>query len=257
VINELLHRQVLPVDRDAHRQLRLRVPVADWSVAARLNSMFVAAVEFGEACREFPLVFVRAGADAQQQQQIAPVAVFGLAQEENLFVQGTQWRGAYMPALLRMYPFCIGRIDEQRFAVCIDGAWSGAVQGSADGEALFDADGKPTEFMTGVQKQLEQVEAEVQRTRLVGAKLLELDLLRDMRFDATLPGGQTFSVDGFLTVDEAKLNALSDAALLELQRNGILGLVHAHLISLGNMRRLADWRAQRLAAATTTTAPAA
>ena len=37
--------------------------------------------------------------------------------------------------------------------------------------------------------------------------------------------------------------------MLDLQRNGLLGLVHAHLISLGNMRRLAEWRLQRQQAA--------
>lgn len=247
MINQLLHRQPVPVDRDAHRQVKLKLPVADWSVASRVNSMFVAAVEFGEACREFPLVFVRAGNGPDEKPQIAPVAVFGLAQEENLFVDGGRWRAGYMPALLRMYPFCIGRIDEQRFAICFDSGWAGASQ--TDGDPLFGADGQPTELMVNVQKQLEQIENEVQRTRLVGAKLAELELLRDMRFDATTPDGKTFSVDGFLTVDEAKLNGLPDDKLLELQRSGILGLVHAHLISMANMRRLAEWRSQRMAGA--------
>lgn len=243
MINQLLHRQPLAVDRDAHRQLRIDVPITDWSVASRLNSLFVAAVEFADACREYPIVFVRAGKDPAGKEQIAPVAVFGMAQEENLFLDGTRWRAAYLPAQLRLYPFCIGRLDEQRFAICFDSAWGGASHDK--GQALFDADGKPTELMDNVQKQMEAFEKEVQRTRLVGDKLLELDLLRDMRFDAELPGGQKLSVDGFLTVDEAKLNALPDARLLELQRSGLLGLIHAHFISLGNMRRLAEWRAQR------------
>jgi hypothetical protein len=42
---------------------------------------------------------------------------------------------------------------------------------------------------------------------------------------------------------------VSDADMLDLQRTGILALVHAHLISLGNMRRLAEWRAEREQAA--------
>ena len=96
-----------------------------------------------------------------------------------------------------------------------------------------------------MQQQLEQTEAEVQRTRFVGEKLQELNLLREMRFDAKLPDGNTLSVEGFLTVDEDKLKILPDVTLVELQRTGLLGLVHAHLISLGNMRRLAEWRMQK------------
>lgn len=244
MINQNLHRQPLALDRAAHRTLRVKLPVTDWSVASKLNSTFVAAVEFGDACREFPLVFVRAGTDDKGQMQIAPVAVFGLAQEENLYINadGT-WRAQYMPAVLRLFPFAIGRIDEQTFAICVDTAWPGAQQ--AEGERLFTDEGEPTELTKAVQQQCEQTEAEVQRTRLVGQRLLELDLLRDMRFDITLPGGATHTVDGFLTVDEEKLKALPDAVVLELQRNGVMGLVHAHLISLGNMRRLAEWRAAR------------
>jgi hypothetical protein len=42
---------------------------------------------------------------------------------------------------------------------------------------------------------------------------------------------------------------------MELHRNGILGLIHLHWVSIGNMRRLADWYTQRTPAAAA--APAA
>ena len=121
------------------------------------------------------------------------------------------------------------------------------------------ANGEPSQLMSTVQKQLEQLEHEIQRTRLVCSKLQELDLLRDMRFEAQIPGGQSFTVDGFFTVDEARLNALPDATLVELQRTGVLGVIHDHLIWLGSMRRQSDWRAQRgaLAPAAAPSAPGA
>ena len=147
--------------------------------------------------------------------------------------------------MLRLYPFALGRVDDKTFAICVDTTWSGLSQ--TEGQPLFNADGQPSELTQQVQKQLEQTEVEVQRTRLVGERLQALGLLREMRFDATLPDGHKLTVDGFLAVDEDKLKALPDATLLELQRNGILALVHAHLISLGNMRRLAEWRAERAA----------
>jgi hypothetical protein len=55
-------------------------------------------------------------------------------------------------------------------------------------------------------------------------------------------------VDGFLTVDDQKMTELPDAVVCELHRNGILGLVHLHWVSLGNMRRLVDWHVERTAA---------
>jgi hypothetical protein len=254
LINQNLHRNAVPLDSIQHRQLRLRLPVTDWSPAARLNAIFVAAAEFADTCREFPIVFVRAGKDAGGKEQIAPIAVLGLVQEQNLYLSGERWRTTYMPAVLRSYPFCIGRVDAERFAVCLDMGWSGV--GSGEGMALFEGDGQPAPLLKEMQKHLETLEGEVQRTRVVCARLLELDLLRDMRFDATLPDGRKHSVDGFLTVDEAKMRELPDAVVVELHRNGILGLIQLHWVSLGNMRRLLDWHVER-SAATASAAPAA
>jgi SapC len=244
MINQALHKQAVAADRAEHRYVRMKVPVADWSVADKVNSMFVAATEFGDAAREYPLVFVRAGTDDDGKPAIAPIAVFGVKPEQNLYVERGRWRVPYLPALLRAYPFCIGRIDAERFAVCFDAAWSGV--GGSEGQRLFDDQGDPTPFLTEVRAQMETLEAEIQRTRAMCRRLRDLDLLREMRFDATLPDGSKLSVDGFLTVDEAKLDALPDAQVLELHRSGLLGLVHAHFVSLGGMRRLLDWHLERL-----------
>ena len=248
MINQNLHRQPAALDSAQHRQLKLRVPVTDWSVASRLNALFVAAAEFGDVCREFPIVFVRAGKEPDGRDQVAPIAVLGLNPNQNLYVDGAAWRAQYMPAVLRAYPFCIGRVGDQRFAVCVDLAYAGV--GDPAGTQVFEPDGQPASLLKTMQSQLETLEAEVQRTRLVGRRLLELDVLRDMRFDATLPDGSKHSVDGFLTVDDKKMTALPDAVVGELHRSGLLGLVHMHWVSLGNMRRLVDWHAQRQAAAT-------
>lgn len=247
MINQNLHRQAVAVDSALHRQHKLKLPITDWTVADKLNAIFVAAVEFGDVCREFPIVFVKAGKEADGTEAIAPIAVLGLQQHQNLYVSGERWRAQYMPAILRFYPFCIARMDDTRFAVCMDGAFAGL--NTETGQALFDAQGKPAELLQTMQKQLESLEAEIQRTRMVGKRLQELGLLRDMRFDATLPDGSQHTVDGFLTVDEEKVTALPDNVVTELHRNGLLGLVHLHWVSLGNMRRLVDWHVERTAAA--------
>lgn len=247
MINALLHRQPVAVDRNEHRSLRLRVPVNDWTVASKLNAMFVAGVEFGDVARDFPIVFVRAGDGEDGKPDIAPIAVLGMVKEDNLYVDGTAWRARYIPAALASYPFAIGRLDADRFAICIDSAWSGL--SGTEGEALFTAEGEPSAFMQQVQQRLEALEREVQATRQWCRLLHDLGLLGDMRFDATMPDGSKFAVDGFLTIDEKKLRELPDAKVGELHRNGVLGLIHAHFVSIGHMRKLLDWHIQRQARA--------
>jgi hypothetical protein len=256
LINQKLHLQPHALDTKQHRQLKLKLPLTDWRVAKGLNAMFVAAAEFGDVCREYPIVFIKAGKEEDGSEAIAPVAVFGLTQDDNLYVNGTEWRAQYVPAVLRAYPFCIARVDAERFAICIDQSYAGFSE--TEGVALFEGDAQPSEMLKGMTTNLENLENEVQRTRLIGKRLLELGLLREMRFDTTLPDGRQHTVDGFLTVDDKKVTELPDATVMELHRNGILGLIHLHWVSIGNMRRLADWYTQRTpAAAAAATAPAA
>ena len=254
MINQNLHKQPTALDSATHRNLKLKLPLTDWRVGEKLNAMFVAAAEFGEVCREFPIVFVKAGKEPDGTDAIAPIAVFGLVEGENLYLAGERWRAQYMPAVLRAYPFCIARVDDARFAICVDTAWPGT--SVLEGQPLFTEDGEQAPLLKEMSAHLEQLEAEIQRTRLVGKRLLELDVLRDMRFDATMPDGRQHTVDGFLTVDDKKMTELPDSVVGELHRSGVLGLVHLHWVSLGNMRRLVDWHVERAAASAPAPVPA-
>lgn len=248
MINESLHKKPVALDRQKHRNLKLDRNARDMTRNKELNAFFIAAAEFAEACKDYPVVWVPAGEDGKGKPQVASIAVFGLQQGSNLCIDAAdRWRVRYVPAMLRTYPFAMARTSDTDMVVCVDEDWMGL--STEKGEPLFTAEGQPTELTLGVQKQLEQLEMDIERSRLYGEKLLDLKLLRDMQFDATLPDGTKVSVSGFLTVDEDRLNALSDAEMLDVSRSGLLGLIHAHQISLSNMSRLAEWHAERQAAA--------
>ena len=248
MINPELHKQPAGLDREKHRHWKLRADRSNLRATAGLNSFFLTTAEFGDACREYPILFLQAAAGADGKPQVAPVAVFGVTPGENLFLgEGNDWAADYVPAMLRAYPFTMARVGVDQFAMVIDEGWEGF--STEEGRPLFDDQGEPTPLLLDLRKFVEQIEVEIERTRLAGIRLLELQLLLPKRFDATLADGETIVVDGFLAVDEERLAKLSDAEALELQRSGLLGLLHAHLISLGNMRRLLDRRTRRKALA--------
>ena len=66
-----------------------------------------------------------------------------------------------------------------------------------------------------------------------------------MRFQATLPDGGSVGVEGFFTIDEKRFAELPDAEVLQMHKSGLLRMVHAHQLSLSNMRRLAQWHLER------------
>lgn len=244
MITPELHRQAVPLDSRKHGQSVLTWPVEDWTPAARLNALFVTAAECAQAASDYPIVFIKAGQDAQGAAEYAPIAVFGMTAGENLYLDGTRWRATHLPAVMALYPFCVARLDDNRYAVCLDEAATRSGEG-ATGERLFGDDGQPTAFTRTMQGHLERLESQIEQTRVVSRRIAALDLLVERRFDATLPDGRKIKLDGFLTVDDERLKALPDATVLELHRDGVLAVIHAHGVSLGHMRRLLQWRIER------------
>ena len=54
------------------------------------------------------------------------------------------------------------------------------------------------------------------------------------------PDAPAYNIGGIYTVDEQKLNALSDEDYLDLRRQGIIPLIYAHLSSLQQLRRISE-----------------
>ncbi|RZJ13685.1 MAG: peptidase [Rubrivivax sp.] len=238
--NPPMYGELAPLDREVHKNLKLDTSKPVVRQLADQNSVFLAAVEFGDACKEYPIVFVRAGEPGPDgKPPVAPLAVLGLKPGSNLFVTGDQWTGNYVPAYVRRYPFAMARMDgnADNLAVCFDSKWSGFNE--TTGDALFQ-NGQPTEFLMNAKSFLENFEQEAERTRLICNLIVELDLLQDMRFEASLPGGEKLDVEGFLALDEKKYGELPDDKVLQLHRNGLIAMLEMHRVSMTNMNRLAS-----------------
>jgi hypothetical protein len=244
VIHSALYRAPELLDPVRHGALRIS-PLQDWSVARHMHAVYLAATELPEAALEFPVLFVHSGErDAAGRATVSPIALLGLAQGENLYVDGSRWLARYVPAFIRRYPFLTGRTAEDAApSVMLDTAWGGL--STTVGEPIFDAQGRPAPALQQHLALLERFEAETQRTRPFCAQLIELDLLRSMQADATLPDGQTLTVEGFKLVDEEKLRALPGPTVIELHRNGMLMLMNLHIASLANMPALIERKARR------------
>ena len=226
------------LDRDKHRHRRVRA-ASGFGFARKANSLYLAGVEFNEACKEYAVVFTRAAAG-----KVVPVVMLGLRARENLFVgDDERWDARYIPAFVRRYPFVLAELPGQSLAVCVDEAYPGLTEG--EGEALFDDAGKETPFLRNAIEFLTQYQREYLRTEAFCQRLDQAGLLTEMNARADLVDGRSFTVNGLLVVDEKKLMALPDAAVLAMFRQGELHLVSMHLASLSNMQRLVDRLARR------------
>lgn len=226
------------LDRVKHRNCRVR-PTASYAFARKANSLFIAAAEFPEAFKEYPIVFSR-----QAGGRIVPLAMLGLRARENLFVdEEERWTASYVPAFVRRYPFVLAELEGSQLGVCIDEAFTGLNE--TEGEPLFDATGADTPLLKNALDFLGRYQQEYVRTDLFCQRLDKAGVLREMNAKADLVDGRSFTVGGLLVVDEAMLMALPDATVLELFRAGEMHLVSMHLASLSNMKKLVDRVAER------------
>lgn len=228
------------LDREKHRKRRV-LPSSNFGFARGANSLYLAGVEFNEACKEYAIVFTRSGNG-----KVVPVVMLGLRSRENLFVdEKDHWMGRYVPAFVRRYPFVLAELPGQAMGVCIDEAYKGLSE--KEGEALFDAQGQDTPFLRNALDFLTQYQREYVRTEQFCQRLEQAGLFMEMNARADLVDGRSFTVGSLLVVDEKKLMALPDAVALSLFRSGELHLVSMHLMSLSNMQRLVEKMAQRKA----------
>jgi len=229
------YKKVVALNSDAHRNLKFSANQVDYSFARDTTAVLLAGVEFAEATREYPIVYIRG-----QDQRMRPVALLGVRDGENLFVdeQG-KWDAGYIPAFVRRYPFVMadGGANGQ-LVVCID---EGCPALNAEhGELLINAQGKMEPRMNEIVQFLQNFQREFERTELITKQLDELGLFvqQGARFDTGT--GETFQLNDFYLIDEARFGQIADARLPELFRSGALGLAYLHLASLGNMRKLLD-----------------
>ncbi|MDL5033025.1 SapC family protein [Pelomonas sp. APW6] len=244
--NPPMFGSVVPLDRELHKKLHLRTDLSTVDKIKELNSLFLTTVEFSEACKEFPIVFVRVGEAPKDggKQAVAPLVVLGLKPGHNLFIKDGVWTADYAPAYVRRYPFMMAHIDDQgNMALCFDDQWAGFSE--TEGSALFAEDGQATEFLVNAKNFVESYERETERTRAACHELVQLGILQDMRFESSDEAGHKVDVDGFMTIDEKKLAELDDATIVRLHRNGLLALLEMHRISLGNMAKLAQLQLAR------------
>lgn len=231
----LFYKDLLPLNSRDH---------ADWKAGTLESAAYLAAThaiplttdEFVDAQRNFPIVFT-AGESA------LPIALFGLNEGVNTFV-GEDMKineVIYLPAYARRYPFILAKLqqDSDDMSLCFDP--SANLLGKFDeGLALFEGEGKPTEYTEGVLDFCRRFEEAGQRTKQFMEELAKLDILIDGEIAITrndMPD-TPFIYRGFRMVDEAKLRELPADKVEELSKNGMLMLIYAHLFSLNLMRSL-------------------
>ncbi len=165
-----------------------------------------------------------------------PVALFGLVQGENLFLDGDGWQADYIPLSMRRLPFSIG-VDGDELRVMVDMA-SPRITRGADGQALFLPHGGLSEFMEQSTAVLHTLHEGFQALPGFVQALLDHELLEPVVIDVERPDGSHGRLEGFHVIHEERLAALDAARVALLHEADYLQPVYMAIASLSNLPRL-------------------
>lgn len=227
-----IYRNVVALDRDAHRTLKL-APAQDHRFAQTMAAVPLAPIEISAACRDYPIVFAR-----NQDGSLCILALTGTREGENLFIDAAgQWQADYVPAFIRRYPFVFAQTQPDQHTLCIDQDCPGF--NTDTGDALFLPEGDTAPVLEQALALLADYQNQMQRGVDFLQQLDAAGLLVEQEFAVNVAAEQRARIDGMLLVDEQKLKQLPADIVAAWHTGGQLGLIYAHLLSLGNLSKLA------------------
>ncbi len=241
----LFYSKPEPLSVELHGKLGVNPVEKPYAFVAQSHVVPLTVTEFAPAALSYPVIFL---GDTKQ-----PVAVMGLRQDENLYVDanGDFRSEAYVPAYARRYPFVFANDDQQeRMILCIDRAAPFLTEG---GQTPLFVDGQPGEYLNNAMEFCNNFEQERARTESFLKLLTDLDLfeVREATFTPRDENGVAQApqkLAEYFAVSEDKVKALSPEKLVELRDNGALGQIYAHLVSLLGWDRLIAMAFARMAA---------
>jgi hypothetical protein len=231
----LFYKDLMPLNLRDHKGWRNRkADTANWLVGQHAVPLTVE--EFPLAQRHFPIVF-SAGENP------VPLALFGLNESVNVYIddKGVLTEDIYVPAYVRRYPYLLARLEpnSDNMSLCFDPT-SGLLGDFKDGDDLFAGDDSPSEFVKGVLQFCENFEQAGQRTQNFVTELKKYDLLMDgevaIQQNNAGKDAQPYVYRGFKMINPEKLKEVPAEQLRTWNENGLLMMVHAHVMSLDLLR---------------------
>ncbi len=228
----MIYENVTPISAETHGDWSVEID-GNYSFAKEVNSVPLLLAEFAAAATEQTIVF------SGDRKTIMPSLILGVQGNVNNHVNADgSWRGSYVPAFLRRYPFVFAASQSgENLTLCMDDTFAG-FNTKGNGERLFDGDGKPSEFL---QKQLQfnqGYQDQFTKTQAFARGLAKLGILEPSKVDFQFAGKKS-SLTGFQTINRDKFKALQGKKLKEMMKSDQLERCFQHLQSLNNLAPMA------------------
>lgn len=205
-------------------------------------------IEFTQLQMEYPIVFMR----NRETGHFEPVAIFGLAEGENLFLAEHGWDARYIPLTIQRQPFLIGfqetvegGVPQTQPVVHVD--LDHPKVSMAEGEPVFLEHGGESPLLERMTSVLMTIHQGKEANESFSKLLVGLDLVESTSLEFVFDNGEKYTLAGLYIINEDRLRGLNGAALEALHAKGHLQSLYMMMASMPNFRKLVDRKNQALA----------
>lgn len=223
-----------------HKDLRI---ITDRSAALGDNVWYAVTFpsEFRNLQRHYPVFFIKNPGTGEFQ----AVAMFGVEDGENLFLDEDGWHASYVPLNIVRQPFLIGFQEqdtggqvEREPVVSVD--MDSPRVSTERGEPVFLEHGGQSAYLEKMNSVLKLLYDGMRRSKPFFDALGELGLLESFVLDVQLDDGSEHRLTGFYTINEEALRRLDGEQLRMLNRRGYLEAIYMAIASMSNIPTLLE-----------------
>jgi len=201
--------------------------------------------EFRNLQRHYPIFFIKHPDSGEFQ----AVAMFGVEEGENLFLDENGWNASYIPLNVMRQPFLIGFQEREQNGgtqrepvITVD--MDHPRVNTEHGEPVFLEHGGNSEYLERVNSILHLLYEGMGRSKPFLDTLVKLDLLESFVLDVQLDDGSEHRLAGFYTINEDVLKELQGEQLEMLNRKGYLEAIYMAIASMTNIPALLEKKNQ-------------
>jgi hypothetical protein len=224
----------IPLDSKHHKDYRV-TPTRNFSFTKSDNLCPILIAELRNLSDQTPIVF------AKNEQLIYEVcSLQGVEDNKNYLVtaDGT-WRGSYIPAQYRGYPFIMGtekNSDKKILCFDKDSSLVNDHQNPTD-VTLFDDQAKPAEHTLKLLEFFKSIDENRTITSLAVKMIEDADLLEDWNIKIK-NGSDEKVIQGLKKINFTKFNSLDPKVLSSLRDKGAFEIIFGHYFSLKTFDKL-------------------
>jgi hypothetical protein len=222
----MFHTNIVPLNGGLHGELKLNRD-AGVGYSAGAATIPIGIDEFEAAAHSYPILFTESTPPM-------PVVLVGVRTGWNLFVNdvGAWMTGAYVPALVRAFPFAIIE-DEATGTRQLGFEADAACISPSTGVPLFE-DGKPSNVVAEALTFCSACQSAMNESLNFAAALDRARILVPQSVTIEPKGGGAVTIDGFRTIDRSRLATVLDDVFLAWRARNWLPALYGHIFSAAN-----------------------